>query len=156
VKLSAKNGLCVHQLQWLESDYYDGEEYVCIWCNPELEKDEIPKMPLEMNKYQRIARGTAIYKDLIIYPALGLAGEAGEVAEKIKKLIRDKGGIQNLLFMEEEDRQAIAKEVGDVLWYCANIAKDLGMTLEDVARINIGKLAKRKEEGTLSGSGDDR
>jgi len=113
-------------------------------------------MPLEMNEYQRIARQTAIYKDPVVYPALGLSGESGEVAEKIKKLIRDKGGINGLQSIEDEDRDAVAKEIGDVLWYCANLAQDIGYTLEDVAKINIGKLAKRKEEGKLGGSGDDR
>jgi NTP pyrophosphatase (non-canonical NTP hydrolase) len=113
-------------------------------------------MTLELNEYQRIARATAIYQDPIVYPALGLSGESGEVAEKIKKLIRDKGGIMGLQLMAEEDRVAVAKEIGDVLWYCANLAQDIGYSLEDVARINIGKLAKRKEDGTLSGSGDNR
>lgn len=113
-------------------------------------------MTLGMNEYQDIARRTAIYQDPIVYPALGLAGEAGEVAEKIKKLIRDKGGVAGLSSIEEEDRIAVAKEIGDVLWYVANIAQDLGFRLEDVARINIGKLAKRAENNTLGGSGDDR
>jgi NTP pyrophosphatase (non-canonical NTP hydrolase) len=102
-------------------------------------------MPLELNEYQNIAASTAIYKDAIVYPALGLAGEAGEVAEKIKKLIRDKGGISNLPNLAEEDRDAVAA-----------LSRDLGYKLEDVARINIGKLAKRKEEGKLQGSGDNR
>lgn len=113
-------------------------------------------MPLEMNEYQRIARQTAIYLDPVVYPALGLAGESGEVAEKIKKLIRDKGGIGRLQAMSEEDRDAVAKEIGDVLWYCANLAADIGVSLEDVAKINIDKLAKRKEEGKIGGSGDNR
>lgn len=110
-------------------------------------------MTLTLNEYQEIAYTTAIYKDKILYPTLGLAGEAGEVAEKIKKLLRDKGGVEN---MTEEDRSAVAKEVGDVLWYCAAVSTDLGIQLEDVARINIGKLLARKEAGTISGSGDDR
>lgn len=113
-------------------------------------------MPLELNEYQDIARKTAIYKDAIIYPTLGLSGEAGEVAEKIKKLIRDKGGVAGLQSISDEDRQAVAREIGDCIWYCANLAHDIGFRLEDVARINIGKLAKRKEEGKLSGSGDNR
>ena len=113
-------------------------------------------MALEVNEYQRIALTTAIYKDKVVYPALGLAGEAGEVAEKIKKLIRDKGGITGLTSIEDDDRAAVAKEIGDVLWYCASLAHDIGYTLEDVAKINIGKLAKRKEEGKISGSGDNR
>lgn len=110
-------------------------------------------MTLTLNEYQEIAYTTAIYKDKILYPTLGLAGEAGEVAEKIKKLLRDKGGVEN---MTEEDRNAVAKEVGDVLWYCAAVSTDLGIQLEDVARINIGKLLARKEAGTIGGSGDDR
>lgn len=113
-------------------------------------------MPLGLNEYQDIARRTAIYKDAIVYPALGLSGEAGEVAEKIKKLIRDKGGIAGLAEMELEDRQAVAKEIGDVMWYCANLALDIGYKLEDVAKINIGKLAQRQINGTLGGSGDNR
>lgn len=113
-------------------------------------------MTLELNEYQRIARTTAIYEDAIVYPALGLCGEAGEVAEKIKKLIRDKGGIENLPNMDDDDLAAVVKEIGDVMWYCANLAADLGVMLDDVAHMNIGKLLKRQEEGTLSGSGDNR
>jgi NTP pyrophosphatase (non-canonical NTP hydrolase) len=111
---------------------------------------------LTLNEYQFIAKKTAIYQDKIVYPALGLAGEAGEVAEKIKKLIRDKGGIVNLTNITTEDRDAVAKEIGDVLWYCAALSQDLGLKLEDIARMNIGKLLKRQEEGKISGSGDNR
>lgn len=110
-------------------------------------------MTLTLNEYQEIARSTAVYQDKILYPTLGLVGEAGEVAEKVKKLIRDKGGILN---MTEEDRVALVKEVGDVLWYCAALSYDLGIKLEDVARMNMGKLLARKEAGTISGSGDNR
>lgn len=99
-----------------------------------------------MNEYQQEARKTAFYKDKIIYPALGLCGEAGEVAEKIKKWMRD-GTI---------DDQAVAKELGDVLWYVANLAEDLGYDLEEIARMNIEKLQSRQKRGKLHGSGDNR
>jgi NTP pyrophosphatase (non-canonical NTP hydrolase) len=91
---------------------------------------------------------TAIYPKAqsIIYPALGLAGEAGEVAEKIKKWIRD----GNL------DRDAIAKELGDVLWYIAAMATDLDLDLDRIADMNIQKLADREMRGKIRGSGDDR
>lgn len=113
-------------------------------------------MTLTLNEYQENAKSTAIYEDPIVYPALGLAGEAGEVAEKIKKLIRDKGGIRNLPNITEADKAAVSKELGDVLWYISALAHDLGISLDDVARTNIGKLLARKEAGTLSGSGDNR
>jgi NTP pyrophosphatase (non-canonical NTP hydrolase) len=113
-------------------------------------------MTLTLNDYQEIAKTTAIYEDKVVYPALGLAGEAGEVAEKIKKLIRDKGGIRGLTSMEQSDVDAVTKEIGDVLWYCAALAGDIGVKLDDVARMNIAKLGKRKEEGKLHGSGDNR
>lgn len=113
-------------------------------------------MTLTLNDYQEIAKTTAIYEDPIVYPALGVAEEAGEVAGKVKKYLRDHGGIKNLPNMSEEYRDTVLKEMGDNLWYLAALASDLGVKLEDVARMNIGKLAKRKEEGTLHGSGDDR
>lgn len=106
-----------------------------------------------LNDYQKDALSTAIYPEAsrIIYPALGLAGEAGEVCEKVKKVIRDNGGE-----FSEERKTETAKEVGDVLWYAANIAHDLGYTLEDIARMNRDKLFSRKERNALHGSGDNR
>jgi len=82
---------------------------------------------------------------------LGLVGEAGEVAEKYKKIIRDKEGI-----ISEEDRKELLKELGDVLWYVAVISSYLEMPLEEVAQGNIDKLSSRKRRGTQSGSGDNR
>ena len=82
---------------------------------------------------------------------LGLSGESGEVAEKFKKILRDKNGQ-----ISDEDRMEIAKELGDVLWYIATISRYLGMPLEDVANINIEKLASRKDRNKLHGKGDDR
>lgn len=84
------------------------------------------------------------------YTALGL-GEVGEVQGKIKKIIRDSGGL-----VTESDRIAITKELGDVLWYVAMCAMEIGINLNEVALMNLEKLQSRKERGTLSGSGDDR
>ena len=108
---------------------------------------------MELDDYQTSALKTAIYNKqfALIYPALGLAGEAGEVADKVKKMIRDNGGI-----MTEGARTALAKEIGDVLWYVATMAHDLGYTLEDIAVINLNKLSGRAKSGTIGGSGDDR
>lgn len=104
--------------------------------------------------YQEAARLTAIYPqvgDNLWYPALGLAGESGEVAEKIKKLYRDYGGE-----ITDDFRMNLRKELGDVLWYIANIACEAGLELEDIAIGNVDKLAGRALKGTLHGSGDDR
>lgn len=108
---------------------------------------------LSLNEYQKQAVKTAIYpRDAaVIYPALGLCGETGEVAEKVKKSIRDEGG-----FMSESRRDELGKELGDVLWYLSNLASDLGFNLGDIALSNLEKLASRAERGTLQGSGDNR
>jgi NTP pyrophosphatase (non-canonical NTP hydrolase) len=86
-----------------------------------------------------------------IYPTLGLVGEAGEVAEKVKKLIRDKGGV-----LSDEDRKNIALEASDVCWYLAVLAFELDYTLEEVMQMNLDKLASRQQRGVISGSGDNR
>ncbi len=103
---------------------------------------------MSLNEYQNAAAKTAVYKTAhqILYPALGLAGEAGEVANKVKKMLRD----------NDFDRDAIVAEVGDVLWYIAAISRDLNVSLQDIALGNIEKLYGRKERGTLQGSGDTR
>jgi NTP pyrophosphatase (non-canonical NTP hydrolase) len=87
----------------------------------------------------------------LAYPALGLAGEAGEVAEHAKKAIRDDAGV-----VTEERRRAIAKELGDVLWYVSQLASELGLELDEIARANLEKLLSRQRRGVLSGSGDER
>ena len=111
------------------------------------------KYSMDFNSYQRMAKTTAIYPAThkILYPALGLAGEAGEVANKVKKLIRD--GTSSL---PKEWKEQIGSEIGDCLWYCAVLADDLGISLGRIAAQNEKKLAKRKREGMISGSGDSR
>ena len=109
---------------------------------------------MNFNKYQAEARKTAIYPNLgdnLVYPVLGLCGEAGEVAEKVKKVMRDKGGL-----WDKESRQKLAEELGDVLWYVANIAYELDLPLGHIAKKNIDKLKSRQERGKLQGDGDDR
>lgn len=109
---------------------------------------------MTFDEYQKKSRETAIYPDLgsnIVYPTLGLAGEAGEVAEKVKKAIRDDKGI-----VSEERKDLIEGELGDVLWYVAQIATELGSSLDAIVKKNIEKLASRKERGRLNGSGDTR
>jgi NTP pyrophosphatase (non-canonical NTP hydrolase) len=108
---------------------------------------------VELSEYQRLSRRTAEYprEAWLAYPALGLAGEAGEVAEHAKKAIRDDGGS-----VSDERKSAMAKELGDVLWYVAQIATELGLDLDAIAEQNLAKLLSRQERGVLSGSGDDR
>jgi NTP pyrophosphatase (non-canonical NTP hydrolase) len=108
---------------------------------------------MQLSEYQRLSRRTAEYprEAWLAYPALGLAGEAGEVAEHAKKAIRDDGGA-----ITEERREALAKELGDVLWYAAQIATELGLELDEIASANLEKLRSRQRRGVLSGSGDER
>ena len=114
---------------------------------PSLNDDKEPDTKT-LNGYQMKASATAIYPSAyaITYPALGLAGEAGEVANKVKKMVRD-GTL---------DRSGIASELGDCLWYIAALARDINIDLCDIALENLAKLNKRKEDGTLKGSGDNR
>ena len=109
---------------------------------------------MDFKTYQKNARLTALYPNLgqnYIYPTLGLVGEAGEVAEKVKKVIRDKNGI-----FDEESKNGIKKELGDVLWYLSNLCNEFNFDLEEVALHNIEKLKLRMAKNKISGSGDDR
>lgn len=108
---------------------------------------------LTLDDYQAQAEKTAIYdeKYKIVYPALGLTNESGEVAGKIKKVLRDNAGD-----FSDEKKKDTAYEIGDVLWYAAALAHDLGYTLGDIAQMNLDKLASRAKRGTLHGSGDNR
>jgi NTP pyrophosphatase (non-canonical NTP hydrolase) len=108
---------------------------------------------MQLDDYQRAARRTAVYAERhrVIYPALGLASEAGEVAGKIKKVLRDQDGDFARVPLE-----ALRDELGDVLWYVAVLAADLGLALDDVAARNLDKLASRRERGRLGGAGDQR
>ena len=109
---------------------------------------------MNFDNYQREARKTAIYPDKnknFIYPTLGLVGESGEVAEKIKKILRDKNGT-----FDYESKLSLKKELGDVLWYLSNLCDELEFSLSDVAKENLEKLNLRLSRGKISGSGDDR
>ena len=109
---------------------------------------------MTFEEYQKESRKTALYPNKdnnFIYPVLGLCGESGEIAEKIKKVIRDEASIMN-----EQKKEEIKKELGDVLWYLSQIATELGLSLSDVAKLNIEKLQSRLERNKISGSGDDR
>jgi NTP pyrophosphatase (non-canonical NTP hydrolase) len=109
---------------------------------------------VRFSEYQRLSRETAVYPQLgdnLVYPALGLCGEAGETAEKIKKAMRDDGGV-----LTDERREAVAAELGDVLWYVAQLATEAGLDLEEIADANLEKLASRQQRSVLHGSGDNR
>jgi NTP pyrophosphatase (non-canonical NTP hydrolase) len=108
---------------------------------------------VRLDAYQDITNDTAVYPQdyALEYLGLGLASEAGEVAGKLKKIIRDQGGT-----LRPEDVAALKSELGDVLWYTAQLADKLGLWLSDVAQTNAHKLYDRKERGALQGSGDNR
>jgi NTP pyrophosphatase (non-canonical NTP hydrolase) len=108
---------------------------------------------MEMRDYQGAAVRTAVYGERfkVVYPALGLASEAGEVAGKIKQVLRDQEGDFGKAPLE-----ALEDELGDVLWYVAVLAADLGLSLEDLAARNLEKLQSRRARGRLSGEGDER
>lgn len=111
---------------------------------------------MDFDHYQRVAASTAVYPGKgeiagLSYTALGLNGEAGEVAEKVKKLLRDGDGEITPVKAAE-----IAMELGDVLWYVARAASELGYSLDSIAMFNVEKLQDRKDRGVLQGSGDNR
>lgn len=109
---------------------------------------------MDFDKYQKESRKTAIYPNMdnnFIYPILGLVGESGEVAEKVKKVIRDENSS-----ITDKKREELKKELGDVLWYLANFATELNLSLNDIAKLNIKKLTSRNKRGVLHGDGDNR
>ena len=109
---------------------------------------------MNFNDYQTKSRKTASYPAIghpVIYPVLGLVNEAGEVAGKIKKIFRDKEGQ-----FSEETREALKAELGDVLWYIAQVATELDLELDEIAQHNISKLYDRLERGKIGGEGDNR
>lgn len=108
---------------------------------------------MKLNDYQEKASETAQYprEVAIAYVTMGLAGEAGEISNKIKKIYRDQGGV-----ISAGKKSELAKELGDVLWYVAMMAKELGCTLEEVAQKNVEKLQSRYERGVIGGDGDER
>ena len=109
---------------------------------------------MDFSDYQRRSRATAVYPgfgESLAYPALGLCGEAGEVAELVKKALRDEGGA-----LSPERRDLLKHELGDVLWYLAQLSTEAGLDLNEIAATNLDKLASRAARGTLHGAGDDR
>ncbi len=112
---------------------------------------------MTLDDYQRGALRTASFPESVkvLYPALKLAGEAGEVTEKLGKMMRDEGWLPGQE-LSAQQRRALTAELGDVLWYVAVLAADLGVELEAVGAANLGKLASRQARGVLGGSGDER
>jgi NTP pyrophosphatase (non-canonical NTP hydrolase) len=109
---------------------------------------------LTFSEYQEKAKETALYPNVgnnPYYPTLGLTGEAGEISNKVKKIMRDKDGA-----IDEETRDDIKKELGDVLWYVAAVSSEFGLNMGDIATKNYEKLKKRLEEGKIKGNGDNR
>jgi NTP pyrophosphatase (non-canonical NTP hydrolase) len=109
---------------------------------------------VDLSTYQQRSRQTARYPDAgsnPLYPTLGLCGEAGEVADKVKKVLRDRQGV-----FDAQVREDLGLELGDVLWYVAQLATELGLDLEQIAAANLSKLADRAARNVISGSGDRR
>ena len=115
---------------------------------------------MSFEQYAEEAMNLAIYEDDLLYPLIGLCSEVGEVADKFKKMMRDERlelPLDDPAFtLNYEQRQAIAKELGDVLWYVTALAGDIGYGLEDIAVMNLEKLRDRNARDVITGSGDDR
>ena len=109
---------------------------------------------MQLNEYQDKARVYAIYPEdyRITYPALGLVGEAGEIANKVKKIMRGDVKPEDM----EQKKLEVASEIGDVLWYCAALAQDIGISLSVIATQNLDKLEGRKQRDVIHGDGDTR
>ena len=121
---------------------------------------------MDFNEYQKEAYKTATYPDLgnnIIYPALGLAGESGELVDKIKKFWRNNFDVSHTTevweikdALPENQRLEIVKELGDILWYISAMATELEVDLSEVARVNLEKLFDRRDRGVIKSEGDNR
>lgn len=114
------------------------------------------------NEFQAATNTTAIYQgagtgspEAIVYCSLGLTGESGEIAEKVKKIVR-KVGFAGLTHLSAEVRAELVKELGDVCWYVARMSAELGVSFDEVLAVNVEKLRSRAERGVLHGSGDNR
>jgi len=109
---------------------------------------------VDFDEYQKQSKETAVYPiigESYVYPVLGLSGEAGEVANKIKKIFRDKGAV-----LDEDTRNQVKKELGDVLWYLSQVATEMDLSLSEIAQLNLDRLFDRKKRGTIHGEGDNR
>jgi NTP pyrophosphatase (non-canonical NTP hydrolase) len=109
---------------------------------------------MNFEEYQRLTKKSKVYPKIgkmFVFPALGLAGETGEVLEKVKKLFRDGNGR-----LTKENKEEFKKEIGDVLWYVSQLSAELGLSLEDVAKSNVEKFKSRHQRGKVHGSGDNR
>jgi len=109
---------------------------------------------MTFDEYQQLAKKTALYPVVgkgVVYPALGLAGESGEIMNKIKKIFRDDNGV-----LTDARKKEIAKELGDILWYIAQVSTELGISLDDIAVSNIEMLKSRQQRNKLKGDGDNR
>jgi NTP pyrophosphatase (non-canonical NTP hydrolase) len=109
---------------------------------------------MNFKEYQEKSRKTAMYPNVggnWAYPVMGLSGEAGEVSDKMKKVMRDDNNV-----VSEDKKMEVKKELGDVLWYVSQLASELGLSLDEIAEANIEKLYSRMERGKLGGSGDNR
>jgi len=113
---------------------------------------------MTFNRYQELAMETADYPDIgknLVYPAMGIAGEGGEYCDKAKKFWRNKGSM-SAIDMSTVQATEFAKELGDVLWYIAASARELGYSLEKIAEMNIDKLRDRRARGVIKSEGDNR
>jgi NTP pyrophosphatase (non-canonical NTP hydrolase) len=109
---------------------------------------------MTFDEYQEQSKTTAQYSDFVpawVYLTMGLAGESGEVVDKFKKIVRNKNGV-----FSDEDKLEIQKELGDVLWYLSQLAAELGLSLDEVARMNRAKLEDRKARNVIRSRGDNR
>ena len=111
---------------------------------------------MDFNEYEEKASDTAIFNDRsleykLMFLGLGVTGEAGEIAEKIKKIMRNDNGI-----VSDEKREGIKKEIGDVLWYLSQLSRTLGFSFEEAAQGNIAKIMDRKVRDAIKSEGDDR